>query len=125
MAGLPGRVLVIEKLRTASIGCSSSRSFDSAPSSVVSRDQSVTRSAQDDDSVGVLKNNIPNKLAFMGRLPGKDRETESVPKGTAEYFPCRFDPDNKCEGAPCLAGFSRDVGYHDSQPEVPIGNCKH
>jgi hypothetical protein len=33
----------------------------------VSRDKSVKRSAQDDDFVGVLKKNIPNKLALMGR----------------------------------------------------------
>jgi hypothetical protein len=29
-------------------------SFDSAPLSAVARDKSVTRSAQDDDSVGIL-----------------------------------------------------------------------
>jgi hypothetical protein len=33
--------------------------------SVVSRNKSVRRSAQDDDFVGVLKKNIPNKLALM------------------------------------------------------------
>jgi hypothetical protein len=36
----------------------------------VSRDKSVRRSAQDDDFVGVLKKNIPNKLALMGVYPG-------------------------------------------------------
>jgi hypothetical protein len=30
----------------------------------------VRRSAQDDVFVGVLKKNIPNKLAVMGRSPG-------------------------------------------------------
>jgi hypothetical protein len=35
----------------------------------VSRDKSVKRSAQDDDFVGVLKKNIPNKLALMGHRP--------------------------------------------------------
>jgi hypothetical protein len=35
----------------------------------VSRDKSARRSAQDDDFVGVLKKNIPNKLALMGRSP--------------------------------------------------------
>src|SRR5580658_2329060 len=35
--------------------------------SAVSRDKSVRRSAQDDDSVGVSTKNIPNKLALMGR----------------------------------------------------------
>jgi hypothetical protein len=37
--------------------------------SAVSRDKSVWRSAQDDDFVGVLKKNIPNKLALMGLRP--------------------------------------------------------
>ena len=37
--------------------------------SAVSRDQSVRRSAQDDDFVGVLTKNIPDKLALMGRSP--------------------------------------------------------
>jgi hypothetical protein len=37
--------------------------------SAVSRDKSVTRSAQDDDFVGVLTRNIQNKLALMGRSP--------------------------------------------------------
>jgi hypothetical protein len=46
------------------------RSFDSAPSSAAPRDKSVRRSAQDDDFVGVLKKNIPNKVALMGRSPG-------------------------------------------------------
>jgi hypothetical protein len=32
----------------------------------VSHDKSVRRSAQDDDFVGILKKNIPNKLALMG-----------------------------------------------------------
>jgi hypothetical protein len=47
-----------------------SGSFDSAPSSTVSRDRSVTRSAQDDDFVGVLTKNLQNKLALMGLHPG-------------------------------------------------------
>src|ERR1700689_3634360 len=34
--------------------------------SAVSRDQSVRRSAQDDDSVGVLTENILDKLALIG-----------------------------------------------------------
>ena len=38
--------------------------------SAVSRDQSVRRSAQDDDSVGVLTKNTLNKLALVGRRPG-------------------------------------------------------
>jgi hypothetical protein len=38
--------------------------------SAVSRDQSVRRSAQDDDSVGVLTKNILNKLALTGCNPG-------------------------------------------------------
>src|SRR5271156_1933010 len=38
--------------------------------SAVSRDQSVRRSAQDDDFVGVLTKNILDKLALMGPCPG-------------------------------------------------------
>ena len=37
--------------------------------SAVSRDQSVRRSAQDDDFVGVLTKNILNELALMGVAP--------------------------------------------------------
>ena len=33
--------------------------------SAVSRDRSVRRSAQDDDFVGVLTKNVPNKLALI------------------------------------------------------------
>jgi hypothetical protein len=36
----------------------------------VLRDKSVRRSAQDDDFVGILTKNIPNKSALMGRSPG-------------------------------------------------------
>ena len=39
-------------------------------SSAVSHDKSVTRSAQDDDFVGILKKNIPNRLVLMGRSSG-------------------------------------------------------
>ena len=46
--------------------------------SAVSRDKSVRRCAQDDDFVGVLKKNIPNKLALMGRSPGL---SSAVPTG--------------------------------------------
>jgi len=46
--------------------CSGQALFDSAPPSTVCRDKSVWRSPQDDDSLGVLKKNIPNKLALMG-----------------------------------------------------------
>jgi hypothetical protein len=38
-----------------SFGYAQDRLFDSAPSSTVFRDESVKRSAQDDDFVGVLK----------------------------------------------------------------------
>jgi hypothetical protein len=41
--------------------------------SAVSRDESVRRSAQDDDFVGVLKKNIVEKLALMGHSPGTFR----------------------------------------------------
>jgi hypothetical protein len=49
--------------------------------SALSRDKSVRRSAQDDDFVGVLKKNIPNILALMGRSPGRNSKDES-PVGT-------------------------------------------
>ena len=52
-------------------------SFDSAPSSVVSRDRSVTRSAQDDDFVGVLTKNIQTKLALMGAAPSNASPTRA------------------------------------------------
>jgi hypothetical protein len=41
-------------------------SFDSAPSSPVSRDRSVTRSAQDDDFVGVLTKERPKQVSAYG-----------------------------------------------------------
>jgi hypothetical protein len=41
----------------------------------------VKRSAQDDVFVGVLKKNIPNNLALMGRSPGQESEDDEVPKG--------------------------------------------
>jgi hypothetical protein len=37
--------------------------------STVSNDKSVRRSAQDDDSGGILAKNIPNKLALIGAGP--------------------------------------------------------
>jgi hypothetical protein len=43
-------------------------SFDSAPSSAVSRDKSVRRSAQDDGFVAVVMKNSLNMLTLM-RLP--------------------------------------------------------
>jgi len=43
-----------------------------------SHDKSVRRFAQDDDFVGVLKKNIPNKLALMGLRPGL---SSAVPSG--------------------------------------------
>ena len=46
--------------------------------SAVARDKSVRRCAQDDDFVGVLKKNIPNKLALMGRSLGL---SSAVPQG--------------------------------------------
>jgi hypothetical protein len=52
-----------------SFGYAQDRLFDSAPSSAVCRDKSVRRSAQDDDFVGVLKKNIPNKVALTPQRP--------------------------------------------------------
>jgi hypothetical protein len=55
-----------DKNPRGSFGDAQDRLFDSAPPSAVCRDKSVRRSAQDDDFMGVLKKNIPNKLALMG-----------------------------------------------------------
>src|ERR1700722_7696980 len=46
-------------------------------------DRSAQRFAQDDDFVGVLTENIPNKLALMGRLP---RLLSGVPSGLMQNF---------------------------------------
>jgi hypothetical protein len=80
---------------SAALGTGSS---DSAPSSAVSRDKSVRRCAQDDVLVGVLKKNIPNKLALMGlapRLPALltiDR-TKSTPMSEAHGIVLTVWPD--------------------------------
>jgi hypothetical protein len=47
-------------------------SFDSAPPSVLTRDRSVRRSAQDDVFVGVVTKNIPNTLALQDAVLGWD-----------------------------------------------------
>jgi hypothetical protein len=70
MAGPPGAGIGGRKAPNSMGKKASSGSFDSAPSSAVSRDESVRRSAQDDVFVGVLKKHIPNKLALMGLRPG-------------------------------------------------------
>jgi hypothetical protein len=49
------RASVVEKLRAAWVRSAPPGSFDSAPSSAVSRDKSVRRSAQDDDFVRGLR----------------------------------------------------------------------
>src|SRR5882757_7279684 len=56
---------------------SAPRSFDSAPRAVP-RDKSVRRFAQDDDFVGGLKKNTPNRLTLVGRSPGL---SSAVPTG--------------------------------------------
>src|SRR6266704_2916707 len=48
-----------------SFGYAQDRLFDSAPSAVP-RDKSVRRFAQDDDFVGGLKKNTPNRLMLVG-----------------------------------------------------------
>src|SRR5216684_6905146 len=48
-----------------SFGYAQDRLFDSAPSAVP-RDKSVRRFAQDDDFVGGLKKNTPNRLTLVG-----------------------------------------------------------
>jgi len=48
--------------------------------SAVPLDKSVRRSAQDDDFVGILKKNIPNKVALMGLRPGL---SSAVPRSTS------------------------------------------
>ena len=57
------RASVVEKLRAAWVKISTAEVLRLRATSAVSRDQSVRRSAQDDDSVGVLTKNILNKLA--------------------------------------------------------------
>jgi hypothetical protein len=42
----------------------------------VSRDKPVKRFAQDDDFVGVLKKNIPIKVALMGLWPTQADENQ-------------------------------------------------
>ena len=37
--------------------------------------------SQDDDFVGVLKKNTPNRFALMGRSPGSVGKPDSVPEG--------------------------------------------
>jgi len=49
-----------------------------------SRDESVRRSAQDDDFVGVLKKNIPYKLVLMGLRPGLSSASSAVPVRQAQ-----------------------------------------
>src|SRR5260370_22945073 len=49
-----------------SFGYAQDRLFDFAPSAVP-RDKSVRRFAQDDDFVGGLKKNTPNRLTLVGR----------------------------------------------------------
>jgi hypothetical protein len=78
------RASVVEKLRTAWVRKAPSGSFDSAPPSAAPRDKSVRRSAQDDGFVGVLKKDIPNKLALMGLLPGL---SSAVPVRQAQGWP--------------------------------------
>src|SRR6266481_720620 len=52
-----------------SFGYAQDRLFDSAPSAVP-RDKSVRRFAQDDDFVGGLKKNTPNRITLVGLHPG-------------------------------------------------------
>jgi len=75
----PVRASVVEKLRAAWVRLASSGSFDPAPPSAVSRDQSVRRSAQDDVFVVSWRCKKPassrisivcqNKLALTGQSP--------------------------------------------------------
>jgi hypothetical protein len=55
-------------------------SFDSAPSSAVSRDKSVKRAAQDDGFVGVVMKNSQNRLTLMGHRPGS-QEPKDICEG--------------------------------------------
>jgi hypothetical protein len=45
------------------------RAFQPQTTGQIKKVTSSERSAQDDDFAGVLKKNIPNKLALMGRSP--------------------------------------------------------
>jgi hypothetical protein len=103
--------------------------------SAVSRDQSVRRFAQDDDSVGVLTKNTLNKLALMGRIPGPadpPGESSSHPGSKARLWQdkrsCRLKPSApdlgpgltqikkiRCLGSPHALSF----GW----PTWPLANC--
>src|SRR6266702_2025593 len=63
-----------------SFGYAQDRSFDSAPSAVP-RDKSVRRFAQDDDFVGGLKKNTPNRLTLVDASPGLALKGRFVPQG--------------------------------------------
>ena len=65
VTGPPGADSVVEKLRTAWGKKSSAGVLRLRATSAVSRDKSVRRSAQDDDSVGVSTKNTLSKLARM------------------------------------------------------------
>jgi hypothetical protein len=61
---------VVEKLRVAWIKIRTAGVLRLRATTAVSRDKSIRRSAQDDDFVGGVRKNIPDKLALMGRSPG-------------------------------------------------------
>src|SRR5882757_5627221 len=64
---------------------SAPRSFDSAPRAVP-RDKSVRRFAQDDDFVGGLKKNTPNRLTLVELTSWVEiRETKSPVETTGSY----------------------------------------
>jgi hypothetical protein len=77
------RASVVEKLRAAGLRPAPSGSLDSAPSSAVSRDKSVRRSAQDDDFV------VSWERSFLARelLVTPRRNTEFV---AIRVFPVAF-----------------------------------
>jgi len=76
----------------------------------VSRDRSVTRSAQDDDFVGVLTKNIENKLALMGLRPACEDENgfgsaTALPEPPPSPLSSRSRPVPACRGGICGAPF--------------------
>ena len=82
------RCILLGKLSTAEV-------LRLRATSALSRNQSVRRSAQDDDSVGSLTKNILNKLALMVLRPGlcqPSRGTEVASRVLTQTLQLRSNP---------------------------------
>src|SRR5882757_884537 len=130
-----------------SFGYAQDRLFDSAPSAVPC-DKSVRRFAQDDDFVGGLKKNTPNRLTLVGLRPGQARlkavpfvRRLSHPQGSVRAS-CAF-PNGQLTNLPwaslnsvaiaiggwlsLLRGLSklvRQQGKQETVDKVPIGKYR-